>query len=153
MSIKMTRLGFLGPRGTYSQQASMAISEKFFNNSQFIEHSTIGRIFEAVVDNDVDIGIVPVENVLGGVISDTMFELIRHESIKVTGSLDFPINHCLLGRTGSLGDIKVIRSRDQALWQCRRWLRQNCPNATLEPSKSTTSAITETKDGSVGFIA
>ncbi len=147
-TIKESSVGFLGPKGTFSHQATLNFSKK----SKLIAFSSIKEIFEAVNNEDVDLGLVPAENSIGGIVSDTINKLIEY-SLKTTGSFDFPIHHFLLGKTKNIKKLKVIKSHPQALSQCKDWIEKNLPRVKLESSSSTTSPIIANKSKkSIGFI-
>ncbi len=143
------KIGFLGPKGTFSHQGALKI---FSKKAELCALPTIREVFEAVNERDVDLGFVPAENTMGGIVSETINSLIEYP-LKVSGSFDLRIHHCLLGRVRNKNQLKIIRSHQQALSQCRNWLQQNLPKVRLESSSSTTAPILETKNKSVGFIA
>ena len=142
-----TKLGFLGPKGTFSHQAALRI----FPEYNLIPFETIKDVFDGVIDQKIDLGVVPAENTIGGIVSETINKLIKHP-LEVTGSFDIPIHHCLLGMVKDMKELKVIKSHKQALSQCSDWLEGNLPKVKLESAPSTTSPIAD-GDGETGFIA
>ena len=145
---KQIKIGFLGPSGTFSHQAAMQI---FSRNSKFIPLPTIKEIFEQVHNQEIDLGVVPAENTIGGIVSETINCLINYP-LKVSGSLNVSIHHCLLARTKNKRDIKVVKSHPQALCQCKNWLEKNLPKIKIETASSTTSPILKTTSKSIGFV-
>lgn len=146
---KDLKIGFLGPKGTFSHQVAV---QTFSEKSEFIPHETIKNIFEKVNSQEIDLGIVPIENTIGGIVPETVNCLIDYP-LKVSGSFNVEIHHHLLGKTKNRKEIKIVKSHPQALAQCRNWLENNLPQAKLEVSSSTTALIKETNDKTVGFIA
>jgi prephenate dehydrogenase len=57
------KVGFLGPKGTFSHQAAAAV---FSAKSKLIPCRTIAEIFEKVHSQEINLGIVPAENTTGG---------------------------------------------------------------------------------------
>jgi len=147
-SRKILKIGFLGPEGTFSYQAAINL----FVKSKIIEFPTIKKIFEGINNQKINLGIVPAENFIGGIIRETINCLIEYP-LKVTGSFNLPIHHCLLGRVKNKKEIKIIKTHQQALSQCRDWIEKNLPGVKLETTSSTTAPILETKDKAIGFIA
>ena len=68
-----------------------------------------------------------------------MDELVESD-LKICAQVYLPIEHCLIAQS-PLEAIKEVHSKDQALGQCREWLRRNLPNAELVESHSTASAV------------
>lgn len=148
INLKKITLGVLGPSGTFSHQGALEI----FLSSKLFFYSTIREIFEAVNNQEVNFGLVPAENTLAGIVPETINCLIEFP-LKVTGSFNFRIHHCLLGRARNKNKLKVIRTHQQAFSQCSNWLAKNLPRIKFETSESTTSSILATKNESIGFIA
>jgi chorismate mutase/prephenate dehydratase len=146
---KKLKIGFLGPKGTFSHRAALEI---FSEEYKFFLFSTIGEIFEAVNSKKINFGVVPAENTLGGIVSETINKLIKYP-LKVTGSFNITIHHCLLARIKDKNRLKIIKSHEQALSQCRDWLEDNLPKVKLESTSSTTAPILENKSKDIGFIA
>ncbi|MDO8524627.1 MAG: prephenate dehydrogenase/arogenate dehydrogenase family protein [bacterium] len=143
------KVGFLGPQGTFSHQAATNL---FPNTNKLIPFNAIREIFEAVNNQTIDFGVVPAENTLGGIVPETINSLIEYP-LKVSGSFELGIHHCLLSRLKDKKDLQIIKTHKQALLQCEKFLRENLPQIKTEVSLSTTSAIEETKDKYTGFIA
>ncbi|PIV46020.1 hypothetical protein COS23_01410 [bacterium (Candidatus Moisslbacteria) CG02_land_8_20_14_3_00_36_53] len=151
LKIKGVRVGFLGPKGTFSHQAALLI----FPDSQLIPFTEIKDIFEAVNQKEIDLGTVPAENTIAGIISETINCLIEYP-LKVTGSYNLPVHQCLLSFGKSKDNLKVIKTHNQAFFQCRNWIEKNLPGVIFENSFSTTSPILEILEGKnkeIGFIA
>ena len=100
---------------------------------------TISDVFSAVEAGDCDYGVVPIENSTEGAVFHSMDELVESD-LKICAQVYLPIEHCLIAQS-PLDAIKEVHSKDQALGQCREWLRRNLPNAELVESHSTASAV------------
>jgi len=143
------KIGFLGPRGTFSHQAAINL---FTNANKLIPFNAIREIFEAVNNQTIDLGVVPAENTLGGIVPETINSLIDYP-LKVSGSFGLDIHHCLLSKAKNKNNLRIIKTHQQAFLQCEKFLRENLPKVKTELSLSTTSAIEETKNNHTGFIA
>ncbi|PNV79030.1 MAG: prephenate dehydratase [Dictyoglomus turgidum] len=131
---KELKIGFLGPEGTFTHQAAL----KFFGKGgNFIPFPTVENVFQAMENNEIDYGVVPIENSLEGTVGTTM-DLLVETTLKVVGEIYLPIQHCLLSLGDSLDKIERVYSHPQALAQCRRWLRENLPKAQEISTNSTT---------------
>ena len=146
----MTRkIGFLGPQGTYSEEAAL-----LHDASADRAYPTITSVGDAVVQGEIDEGIVPIENSLAGAVIFTLDVLIDQPTLFIRGEIDLPIEHYLLAKPGTdLSEIKVIYSHPQALAQCRGYLEKNFPKAEQMASLSTVLCITDSFESKVPAAA
>ena len=149
INIKKARIGFLGPKYTFSWSAAKKIANR---TSHLIPFLTIGEVFEGVNNLETDFGVVPIQNAIAGIISETMYQFIDYP-VFALGSFKIPIRYCLLSKEKSIKDIKAVKSHPQALSQSRIWLANNLPRASKISTPSTVSAISEKSiPDKTGFI-
>ena len=118
-------IGFQGEHGAYSEVAARAYNPNFV----YIPCLEFGDVFESVSKGFLDLGIVPVENSLGGAITQVN-ELLIDTDLRVIGDIKIPIHHCLLTLPGTdYREIRMVYSHPQALTQCRNFVSRN----RLEP--------------------
>ena len=67
----MLKIGFLGPPGTYTEEAAKAAVA----NATYLPYPSIEAVFEAVLQHEVDRGLVPIENVIQGPVTETLDNL------------------------------------------------------------------------------
>jgi len=77
---------------------------------------------EAVLGGKVDRAIIPIENSLHGRVADIHF-LLPESGLHIVGEHFLPIRYGLMSR--NLGPVTRAMSHEQALGQCRKWLRTN----------------------------
>ncbi len=142
------KIAYLGPEGTFSHQA---VNNIFSKKSNSFPSATITKVFDEVMNEKVDFGVVPMENSKEGMIQETLDGLIKYP-LRIVGSYKLPIHLCLLARTKNREDIKVIKSHAQPIAQSRNWLNKNFPNAELEVEQSSVKAILSSHDPSVAFV-
>jgi len=134
------RLGFLGPPGTFSEEAAL----RYDPQAQMLPFASVAAVAAAVVSGMADEGIVAIENSLEGSVNDTLDALLQESRLSIRRELVLPIEHCLLTRPGLSADaVKVIFSHPQALGQCRRFVERCFPKAQLEAALSTAAAVEE----------
>ncbi len=134
------RLAYLGPPGTYSEEAAMLYDE----DAELVAATTLPGVVQCVHGGEADEGIVPVENSLEGTVTFTADLLIQETSLKIKSELVLPIHHCLLAKPGGSEEgVEVIYSHPQSLGQCREYLQRRFPNASLMPSLSNSSAVSD----------
>ena len=132
------RLAYLGPEGTYSEQAAI----DYAADSVRVPYSAIPAVVRAADLGEVEEAIVPIENSLEGAVTYTVDLLIHESLLKIKGEVVVPIHHQLLMNPGvSMEDIRVVYSHPQAIAQCRGFLSRNLPNAEHVAALSTASAV------------
>ncbi len=132
------KLAYLGPQGTYSEQAAI----DYAADSELIPYNAIPVVVRAVETGEVEEAIVPIENSLEGVVTYTADLLIHQSPLKIKGEVVVPIHHHLLMPPEILmEDVRVVYSHPQAIAQCRGYLGRNMPDAEHVASLSTASAV------------
>ena len=134
--------GYLGPRGTYTQQAAQELLQ---NQSGLIPYSTITEVMKALERNAIDIGFVPIENSIEGNVTESVRSVIHSDlpinsKIQILAEKTLPINHVLFGTSIAM-EKRILRSHPQALGQCSLWINNNLPDATIVRENSTAEAI------------
>jgi len=128
-------VAFLGPRDTFSHMAAV---EVFGGSAEYHPLPSFSDIFTEVERGRIDYGIVPVESSMGGSVSDTQDRFISSD-LKIINEMMLHITQNLLSNT-SLEAVRRVYSKDNALLQCRNWLRANVPAAELVETSSTAEA-------------
>jgi len=132
------KIGYLGPAGTYTEKAAKAYSK---NKAEIINYNSIEEVFKSVAEKQANLGVVPLENIVQGIVTETLDSLFEYSGrIFITDSLIIPISH-YLGALKNQGKIEKILSKDQALRQCSRYLSKNYRDAELIETKSTAAAV------------
>ena len=129
-------VAFLGPEGTFTQQA---VFKHFGHAVKAIPAATINEIFSAVESNYCQFGVVPVENSTEGVISHTLDRFLT-SPLKICGEVEIRVHQNLMGHASSLADITEVYSHQQSLAQCRQWLDKHLPHARLTAVSSNAEA-------------
>ncbi|KJF18431.1 prephenate dehydratase [Acidithrix ferrooxidans] len=149
------RLGFLGPEGTFTEEA--LLSQKDLLGFELIPFITIDSVLDALNSGAIDLGFVPIENSIEGTVSATIDSLVFDYDLTIVREVILDIHLQLLGLRGAtLSDIKEIWSYPHALGQCRKFTANNLPNAVTNASTSTAEAakmVALKNDGAIGAIA
>jgi prephenate dehydratase len=134
------RVGFLGPAGTYAEEALRASAPGVVDEVPF---ATVYETVMAVQSGTVDRAVVPIENSLEGSVTTTLDTLAGEaDRVRIVAEVVRPISHCLAARPGvALEDVVRVVSHPQALAQCRRFLRERLPDARTESAGSTAEAV------------
>ena len=144
------RIGYLGPAGTYTEQAALLYAP----DAELKPYSTIGAVGTAVVDGELDSGVVPIENSLEGSVTFTLDLLIAQSGLSIRNEVVIPIDHYLVAPPGvSAESLEVIYSHPQALAQCRGYLEERFPTVAREASLSTVAAVIDMQSSRVPAAA
>src|SRR3990172_5171309 len=136
----MALLAYLGPAGTFSEEAALRY-EPF---AQLLPFSTEAAVVAAVDSGEADEGVLAIENSIEGSVTRTLDALIHDSQLSIRLELILPIEHCLIVRPGmTAADVQVVRSHPQALNQCRKFLERCFPQARQEASLSNAAAVEE----------
>lgn len=134
----MKKVGYLGPPGTFGEQAGLAYNAK----ASLVALPSNSAVVAAVAKGEVEEAIAPVENSLEGAVSETLDALLQYEGIFIRHELVLPVDHCLIAAPGTkLEEIRVVTSHPQALAQCRGYLEHHLPGVALEAALSTAAAV------------
>ncbi len=114
-----TLVAFQGEHGAFSEDAAC---EMLAGPLELKPHSSLPAVFDAVEAGEVDCGVVPIENSLGGSINQTYDLLLKH-SLVITDEFGLRVRHCLMALPGTTESaVKRVYSHPQALAQCERFL-------------------------------
>jgi chorismate mutase / prephenate dehydratase len=140
-SVQGTSVAFQGEIGAYSEEAAY----KYFGSLISVKPcESFDDVFKNVEKQEVNYGIVPVENSLEGSISRT-YDLLLDTEIKVTGEIDLRVTHCLIANPGvNLAGIRKVYSHPQALGQCQSYLKHL--GVELVPTYDTAGSVKIIKD-------
>lgn len=131
------RIGFLGPQGTYTEEAAKTAAA----DATYIPYASIDAVFNAVLRREVERGLVPIENVIQGPVTETLDNLYRHaQDITIVDMLVLPIQHAI-GVLSPSTHVTRVMSKDQALKQCSVYLQEHYPQAQQVDVSSTSGAM------------
>ena len=146
------RLAFLGPVGTFTEEAALLYSQGYSppgSGYSLEPFSSIPAVALAVASGTAEEGVVPIENSLEGSVTHTLDILIQEERLFICRELVLPIEHCLLVKPGTqAAEIQTVYSHPQALGQCRDFLERCFPKAQLIAALSTVAAVEDMKGSS-----
>jgi prephenate dehydratase len=134
------RLAFLGPVGTYGEQAARKLAElERFTDVVYVPQQGIRAVIQALAAGECEAAVVPVENSVEGGVTACHDALWEHGELAVAHALVLPIRHSLVG-SGTRDGVSEVLSHPQALAQCSQWLAQHLPSALQLPTSSTAEA-------------
>ena len=142
------RVAFLGPSGTYSHAAAMNL---FGALGLYQPQDDFGAVFREVEEGRADLGVLPFENSIEGLVGQTL-DLLGETKLKARNMVTLKISLALMSRGSDLAAIRRVASHPQALAQARGWLSLNLPGVELIAAASTAAAATLLDDAGAGAI-
>jgi prephenate dehydratase len=135
------RAGYLGPEGTFSEEALLASA-----SADAIEPVGLASIYEVVMQlrgGGLEWAIVPIENSLDGSVTVTL-DLLAEQAgeLEIVAEALLSVRHSLIacGRV-ELSEIDTVLSHPQVPGQCERFLRSELAHARVLPAASTAEAV------------
>lgn len=120
MAISPKIIAFQGTNGANSNLACL----KFYPKYQAVAYQTFQEVFNAVENNEVEYGMIPLENSYAGRVSE-IHDLLQKFDVSIVAEHFFLISHQLCGVKGSkIEDLKEVYSHPQALMQCQNNLQK-----------------------------
>ena len=141
--INAKTIAFLGPRGSYTEiAADYFIKDLSLESFELSISPSIIKVIEKIDNNNGDIGVIPIENSIEGIVRESVDNLIRTTSrVTIIQEVIIPISHCLISKSTDISRIEKVSSITQALAQCQHFLAKNIPNAETVQSTSTSEAV------------
>jgi prephenate dehydratase len=137
----VTRVGYLGPEGTFSHEGLVA--QPGADALDLVSLATVYDTVMAVDDGRVERAFVPMENSVEGSVNATLDTLaLETDGVAIVGEFVHPVHQCLIAREAIDTDrIATVLSHPQANAQCARFLRTELPQASVVAVNSTAEAV------------
>jgi prephenate dehydratase len=138
------RVAFLGPEGTFSEEALFAsLGEAAREQLEPVPLPTIFDCVTAVEDGRAEQAIVPIESSVEGSVNATLDALVfETDDVRIVGEVVHPVRHCLIARRHlPFEDVTRVVSHPQASGQCARFLRERLADAEVVSAASTADAV------------
>ncbi len=135
----MTRFAYLGPEGTFTQQALMMWGPS--EGAEQVPCGSVDAALDLLRSGEVDAAVVPIENSVEGGVSATLDALASGDPLVVVGEVLVPITFVAAVRPGTgLKDVRAVGTHSHAWAQVRGWADRTLPRAAYVPTLSTASA-------------
>ncbi len=135
------KIGVMGARGSFSEMAGeMYVRENNLEDTEIIPLVSAENVLSELVEGKIDRGIFPIENSNGGIVIEAVEAMAKY-NFAIEKMFEMDVHHHLLVKPGTVAShIKTIVSHDQALKQCRMYLKRVWPEAEVVPYKDTAAA-------------
>jgi prephenate dehydratase len=140
-----TQVAYLGPAGTFCEQALLATPELAGCVSS--PRSTISEAVRAVRSGVAALAFVPIENSISGPVQETMAVLATAPELEIVLETSAQIHLGLLALRGaSFESILRVYSHPAAISECRRFLSQRLRGVEVEETESTAAAARRVRE-------
>ena len=145
-------VAFLGPAGTYTEEALLASAD---GEVEAVACTTVHETVMAVQEGRTDRAVVPIENSLEGGVAATLDALAGEaDGVRISAEVIHPIHHNLIAaRPLDPPEITMVLSHPQATAQCGRFLRESLAGAEVVPATSTAEAVRTVRDSQEPWAA
>ena len=159
----MPVIHYLGPVGTFSEQAAKMFGDKMTawmseepvsGDCSLIPQPTLARAITAIDAPDT-FAVVPYYNLIEGLIQETPDLIVEHK-LEVLAARQIPIRFAIGGFVPENAvstpnaDIPVF-SHPKALAQCSAFLQEHFPGATFHETSSTSQSVRHVLDNRLGL--
>jgi prephenate dehydratase len=133
------RIGFLGPEGTFTEEA--LLTEPDYALAEIAPLGSLTEVLDAVQQGRVDLGFVPMENAIEGTVRDIIDSLVFDFDLRIQREVVLDIHLHLMAAPGTtLADVERVASIPMATAQCRGFLTQKLPSVEILATNSTADA-------------
>ena len=138
----------MGAQGSFSEEAARKYIETEKISNPEIQYLISGEnVLGSLEAGKSDIGIFPIENSNGGIVIEAIYAMAKHHfSVKKIFEIDVHQN-LLVKRGINPEHITTIASHDQALKQCRMYLKRKWPGVDLQEYADTAKAAADLSSG------
>ncbi len=150
----MAAYAYLGPAGTFTEAALHSLLARAGTpqgadpSTETWPMPTVAAALDAVRVGIVDRAVVPFENSVEGSIATTLDELATGPAVQIVDEVLLPVAFALLARPGTrLSGVRSVATHPHAEAQCRRWLGQALPEASVVLVSSTAEAARLVAEG------
>lgn len=146
MAVLAGSVAYLGPEGTFTEQAARALG----GTARLTPAASVHAAVAALRAGEVDGACVPVENSVEGSVPGTLDALAEVAAAPVVAVAEHVLQvvFSVLVRPGTEAtDVRTVATHPHAAAQVRRWIEDNLPAASTVLTGSTAAAAVAVADG------
>lgn len=142
------KIGVMGAKGSFSEEAGRAYAQKAGLKKFTLDYLiSAENVLSALEDGRIDLGIFPIENSNGGIVLEAVHAMAKHR-FKIKKIFEIDIHQNLLVKKGVTADkVRRITSHDQAIKQCRMYLKRMWPKVKISEYEDTAKAAEDLGSG------
>jgi prephenate dehydratase len=142
------KIGVSGNIGSFSEEAANYYCAKNGIADYELRYLIgVESVLAGLNDNKIEKAVFPIENSNGGIVLEAVYAMAKYNfEIEKIFEIDIKMN--LMAKPGMKKEnVKKIISHQQALRQCRMYLKRICPEVELEEYSDTASAAKDLSKG------
>ncbi len=142
------RIGISGVEGSFSEEAAKTYCRKEnVSDFEIVYLVSAEGVLSALEEGSIDIGVFPIENSTGGIVIEAVYAMAAH-TFSIGKIFEIEVHQNLLAKKGVNPEhITSITSHDQALKQCRMYLKRKWPGIDLTEYADTAKAAKDLAEG------
>ena len=141
----MTRVAYLGPAGTFTEEAARRFG---IEGAQYLPVESPTAALAALDAGEAEYAVCAIENSIDGAVTTTMDALAATDSARIVGETELAIAFAVMTRQGhKLDDALRLATHPVAHQQVTRWIAENAPNTEFIPAPSNAAAAKMVADG------
>jgi prephenate dehydratase len=142
------KIGISGAKGSFSEEAARTYIHKHALKRSHIDYLiSVENVLEALESGIIDLGIFPIENSTGGIVIEAVHAMAKHRFV-IKKLFAIEVHQNLLVRRGEKAEkITTVTSHDQAIKQCRMYLKRVWPKVKVVEYADTAKAAADLASG------
>lgn len=141
----MTRVAYLGPAGTFTEEAARRFS---IEGAQYVPVESPAAALAVLDAGEAEYAVCAIENSIDGAVTTTMDALAATGSARIVGETELAIAFAVMTRQGQkLDDALRLATHPVAHQQVKRWIGTHAPKAEFIPAPSNAAAAKMVADG------
>ena len=144
------KIGVMGAAGSFSEKAGADyVAAENLKDAELVPLVSADAVLGALEKDEIHKGIFPIENSNGGIVIEAVHAMAKYQ-FSIEKMFEFDVHHMLLVKPGTTSSsIQTICSHDQALKQCRMYLKRVWPEADINPYVDTAKAAEDLGNGTL----
>ena len=142
------KIGVMGAKGSFSEQAGeLYVKKENLVDAEILPLISAENVLTALNKGEIDRAIFPIENSNGGIVIEAVYAMSRF-NFEIEQMFELDVHHMLLVKPHvTASHIDTIASHDQALKQCRMYLKRTWPECEIIPYADTAKAAEDLASG------
>ncbi len=148
--MRAMKIGVMGAQGSFSEQAGELYIKKIgVTGAKILPLISAENVLTALNKGEIDRAIFPIENSNGGIVIEAVYAMAKH-NFAIEQMFELDVHHMLLVKPHvTASHINTIASHDQALKQCRMYLKRTWPECEVAPYADTAKAAEDLANGTL----
>ena len=141
-------IGVSGAKGSFSEEAAeYYVYKNALSDYELKYLISVENVLTALDNGEINMGVFPIENSNGGIVYEAVYAMAKH-LFNIENLFEIDIRHNLIVKPGTKReDIKKIASHDQALKQCKMYIKRMWPQAEIIQWEDTAKAVKDLAEG------